>query len=185
MTVCSLKDTSKAGFKEYVDDVYYKLFMFLSDGIPPDEHNNRNMNQHPVRHKWERTQRYTSLNLMNMIFSERKTVEHRSHSATLNSQKVINWLYIVVAICKYAEKNVQKIFTTEGNISLKEVLNYYKDNFPANDRAAFLSDYLYAYYESRVKAFAKDIKNEDKLSEWDLKKDRTYKFEYQGISSLV
>lgn len=120
-----------------------------------------------------------------MLFSERKTIEHRLHTPTLNSTKVINWLFIVNAICKYAEKNMQKILTTEGNISLKEVFNYYREANPENDRAGFVSDFLWAYYESRVKSFQKDLKNDDKISEWEMKQDKKYVFMYQGISSLV
>lgn len=51
------KDFSKVGFKEYIDSVYYSIFMFLSDGVPPDNNNNKKIQQHPIKNKWDRHSR--------------------------------------------------------------------------------------------------------------------------------
>lgn len=57
MGIHNLKDTSKEGFEEYINNVYDKLFLFLSDGHPPGADNNRKRQAHPIRDKWQRHSR--------------------------------------------------------------------------------------------------------------------------------
>lgn len=120
-----------------------------------------------------------------MIFSNRGTAEYRMHTATLNAQKIINWLFMCNAIIKYAQDNAQLILSQEGNIKFLDVLYYYRDKYPYDERAAFLSDYLIAYYEERCRVFKRDIAKEDKLSDHERINDKQYKFTFQGITSLV
>lgn len=49
------------------------------------------------------------MNLIPLIWGSRGTVEFRCHTPTLQSQKVINWLFILVAILKYALSNSTKL----------------------------------------------------------------------------
>lgn len=179
------KDFSKEGFKDYIDNVYYNIYMFLSDGIPPDENHNRKRGEHPIKNKWDRHSRYYHMNLQNMVFTNRGTCEFRLHTGTLNAQKMINWLFICRAIIGYAEENAKAILGTSNQISMLEVLDYYRNKYPTNERAAFLSDYLQAYFKERCKIFERDLKKEDKLSSHEQDHDKEYKFVYQGISSLV
>lgn len=185
LSIHYLQENTKANFKSFVDDAYYKIFTFLSDGVPPDENNNSRVKKHPIKEKWNRPSRYYWLNLQNMIFSERGTAEHRMHTGTLNSTKILNWLFICNAIIRYAEKNIEKIITSPKNISLKEVLDFYKTEYPTNQSAVLLSDYLNAYYNYRKKVFEKDIANGDKISEHEMHRDKEYSFEYKGLASLV
>lgn len=179
------KDFSKVGFKEYIDNVYYTIYMFLSDGVPPDENHNRKRGEHPIKNKWDRHSRYYWANFQNMVFTNRGTAEWRIHTATLNSQKMINWLFITNAICKYAQDHQEEILSNAKDIKFVDVLNYYKEKYPNNERAAFLSDYLQAYYKERCRVFKRDIDRDDKLSDHELRTDKTYVFTYEGISSLV
>lgn len=94
-------------------------------------------------------------------------------------------MFICNAIVKYAEKNIDKIVTTSGNIPLKEVINYYQNAFPKDENAAFLSEYLNAYYNYRKKVFDKDVSNGDRISEHEIIRDKDYSFEYKGIEGLV
>jgi Putative amidoligase enzyme. len=176
-------NATKEQFTRYVDEAYYRIFTFLNDGNPPDDRWNRNNHQHNHRHKWERSSRYFWNNLMNMFFSERNTAEFRIHQGTLNTQKVINWLFICNAIVKYAEKNSKNILSGSSHISLKQVLNYYGENFKTKD-AIFLSDYLNAYVAERKDYFLSDYKAEDFISGQEQADDKTYEFEYKGTSLL-
>lgn len=156
----------------------------MSDGTPPTKDNNTKVHQHPIKNKWDRHSRYFWLNLQNMIFSKRGTAEFRLHTATLNAQKMINWLFICNAIVKYAEVHQLEMFKSLAPISLVEVLYYYRDTFPNSERAAFLSDYLIAYYKERCSIFKRDMEKEDKVSDHELRNDKHYTFVYQGMSML-
>lgn len=180
MCIHPLVDFSKAGYNQYVDEVYERIFTFLSDGTPPDQWR-RSSRQHPIAQKWNRHSRYYWLNLQNMIFSERETAEFRLHTATTNSAKMINWLFICNAIVRYAENNVQKILS-DSKIKLSDVLDYYADHFKGNESAEFLSEYLKAYYKERCKVFKKDMESGDKVSNHDITNDKDFKFSYKGVA---
>ena len=77
MSIHPLKNLEKDDYKVFVDDVYTKIFTFLTDGQHPDDAHNRRNREHPVSQKWNRTNRYYWLNLMNMFFSSRNTIEFR------------------------------------------------------------------------------------------------------------
>jgi len=184
MSIYPLKDTSKEAYSEYINDVYNKIFVFLSDGCQPGEDVNRKQERHPIHAKYQRESRYYAMNLQNMIFSPRRTAEHRLHTGTLSEVKMTNWLFICTAINKYAEMYTKEIILGERSVTLKDVFNYYKNAFPRSSTASFLSDYLSAYYESQKEIFAKDFKNGDYLSEHDLKKDKGFTFKYGNSVSL-
>lgn len=182
MQIHPLKDFSKEGYNAYVEEVYLKIFQFLGDGHVPNEHANRKRQQHPIHNKWDRKSRYYWLNLQNMIFSERETAEFRLHTATTNKVKMTAWLFICNAIIKFAEHNVERIISEDGKIPFEEVLNFYATHHSNDKNAVFLSEYLNAYYVSRCKVFAKDLEKKDKLSEHDIRNDKKFSFEYQGIT---
>lgn len=184
MSIYPCKDFSKEGYNTYIDEVYIKIFTFLSDGHLPGDKANRKRQQHPIVHKWDRKSRYYWLNLQNMIFSERETAEFRLHTATTNKTKMVAWLFICNAIVKYAEKHMREILEGEGKISFTQVLNYYVDEFPRSSTARMLSKYLIGYYENRCNTFARDLENGDKLSEHDIKDDKTFNFALDGVTLL-
>jgi hypothetical protein len=141
------KDMTKEQFTQYVDEAYYRIFTFLNDGVAPDDRFNRNNHRHQQTAKWNRKQRYYWLNFMNLFFSERNTAEFRLHQATLNGQKMVNWLFICNAIVRYAEKNAKDILSSSNPIKVETVLDYYADTFKNKD-GKFLSEYLKAYLET-------------------------------------
>jgi hypothetical protein len=70
--------------------------------------------------KWEVHSRYYFVNFINMLFgSNIKTVEFRIHNASTNIDKLVNWLYICMAILNYAENG-----TPSNNITLKDVIEF-------------------------------------------------------------
>jgi hypothetical protein len=184
MSIYVCKDLSKEGYDTYINEMYVRIFTFLSDGTPPGENANRKRQQHPIQNKWDRKSRYFWLNLQNMIFSERETAEFRLHTATTNKVKMISWLFMCNAIVKYAEANLKEIITNPDKISFTKVLKYYESHFPDNKIAKYLSDYLISYYESRCVVFAKDFERSDFLSEHDIKSDKKFDFVYDGLKLL-
>jgi len=178
----------KEEYEKYINDNYTKLFYWLSQnhngsGYNPGQDCNRKQHCHPVAQKWQRKNRYYWVNLMNTLFSTRNTVEFRLHTPTVNSQKIINWLFIVNAIARYAVLNSREILTSSKKITLSSVLNYYKDTFRI-PQAEFLSEYLKAYVDERTEAFQKDYIKGDYLSSWELEGDKTYEFKHKNISHL-
>ena len=180
--------SNKEEYIKYVNDNYTKLFYWLSQnqngsGYNPGQDCNRKQACHPVSQKWQRKNRYYWINLMNTLFSTRNTVEFRLHTPTVNSQKIINWLFICNAIARYAILNSREILTSTKKITLESVLNYYKDTFRI-PQAEFLSEYLKAYVDERTEAFQKDYGKGDYLSTWELEGDKTYTFTYKNINHL-
>lgn len=188
MGIYPLVDDSKEGYDSFIEDVYERIFKMLTEGAEdriPGYQYNRKRREHPIRQKWNRSGRYYWMNLMNMIFSHRDTVEFRLHGPTLNSQKMINWLFICNAIIKYADKYANEIIRGK-DVSLKDVLNYYKKAHPRNEKAKFLSEYLIAYYEERrsvlwTKAWKKE---KDNVCDFDIRADKNYTFSYGGVVHL-
>jgi hypothetical protein len=120
---------------------------------------------------------------MNMFLSDRQTVEMRSHQAVLSPDKAINWLFICIAIVRYAEQNSSKIISDSSKkITLEEVLMYYGNTFKT-PYAKSVSKYLIAYYNNRVRCFSKLLNNGDTLAEADyLEKD--FSFSHDGLNGL-
>ena len=178
--LCSL---CKEDYNYFVNNSYERLFRFLSQGYDPCKQFNRENKKHPSTHKWNRDSRYFWVNFMNAIFSNRNTIEFRLHTPTQNAQKIINWLFIINAICRYASFHSKEILTSDKIITFKQVLDYYKNTF-SNEKATFLSDYLYAYFEERKELFRKDLEKNDKLSAWEMNNDKDYIFKFNGVTHL-
>jgi hypothetical protein len=125
-------------------DIFNSIFNYLSGGqatfskFPTGTHPLDRSGQH----KWEISPRYHWLNLIPLIWGSRGTVEFRCHTPTVNSQKVINWLYIVVAIMKYAHKHAT-ILTTypEDDLKIVTLSEILKEAYPKNI-SAILIDYI-------------------------------------------
>ena len=133
-------------------EIMSDLYQYLSNGqtftrFPTGVHPMDRSGQH----KWEVSPRYVWLNTIPLIWGTRGTVEFRCHTPTLNSQKVINWLFIVIAIIQYAKKHMRLLTTTKfanlPKVTLKEVL---LSAYPTK-----ISSILIDYIEAR-KAHYKD-----------------------------
>lgn len=173
----------KKSINKYIDQGYRKIFMWLADGaLEPDFSSGKKVYKHPRQHKWERGARYYWMNSMNVIFSERNTIEFRLHTPTTNAQKVFNWLFICNAIIRYAEAHAEEIITSRKAIKLQNILNYYSENF--GEDGAFMSEYLRSYISSRKDRFLTDYEKGDKISMWDIEEDKGYEFRYQEIENI-
>lgn len=124
--------------------IFSPLYYYLSNGstytgkFPTDKHPMDRSGQH----KWEVSPRYLWMNMIPIIWGDRGTIEFRCHIPTIMEQKVINWLFIVIAILKYAKKEATYLTSTEFKklkpISLQEIIN----NAYPKDLALILNTYI-------------------------------------------
>jgi hypothetical protein len=138
--------------KDSLNKEFNKLFLFLTEGVPESEHNNLQNGIHPRsgQGKWNWKSRYYALNMINLYFAKSGTVEFRMHTPTINVFKVLNWLFICIAIVKYAEENTLKILGAKDKINLNEVLSVYNN---LDEEGLKVSEYLQEYVLSRKESF--------------------------------
>lgn len=125
-------------------DEFNSIFKYLSMGKdfdsfgrphPADPNNNQ---------KWNVETRYHLINLTTLVFNKNQTVEFRIHPSTFNQDKIINWIFITLAICKFADnhKNDININKSYENIKLKDIL---QDIYGKGE----IYDYLNSYIQYR------------------------------------
>ena len=112
------------------------LYNFLSDGNADWDNSFTKPHPNDPRRdrKWEVHSRYYFVNFINMLFGKNiKTVEFRVHNATTNIDKLVNWLYICMAILNYAENNNES-----GKKTLAQIIEYSYDT----KTSTILCDYI-------------------------------------------
>lgn len=110
------KNTSRFSYETLVDEFYNTIFLEVSGGIPQSVRCNTSTN-HPKGSKCnydKNSQRYCWLNYVTLLFNTKsnpnaRTLEIRSHSATLNYTKIKNWIKIWVAFCNFVQKEKKAI----------------------------------------------------------------------------
>ncbi len=167
-----------------IQSYYESIIVFLSDFRITYDQYHPDM-KHPSGAKWDIENRKYWINMVNMAFSNRHTVEFRAHQATFNPTKTLNWLFINNAILSYAQKYADRILVQPTKVSLTDVLNYYKDTHPEEEEAIFLSRYLISYYEHCKEKFSKAFQNKDYTCNWDLQEDCVYTFKVDEKDLLV
>lgn len=186
LSIHPLVEKDKGSYEVYLQDVNSKIFDFLAEGKMTMDQLNKKTREHPIRQKWDRHSRYYWANMMNMYFTNRNTIEFRLHGPTTNSHKIINWMFICTAIIKYAETNAATIISSKAaSIPLKNVFGIFGELHPNDPKAAFVGEYLYAYFQARQKRVNKDIENGDRLSMWDINEDKKFEFTFNGVTGLV
>lgn len=175
-------------YNDYINNAYKMLYAYLSSyshgdtikKVQPNQFNNRKNKVHNGgKAKWNRLARYHWINMINSVFSSRNTVEFRIHTPTFNATKVVNWLLICNAICKYAERYPLRCIDST-KISFTDVLNYYRDTNSGNVYATYVSNYLNAYVNERITLFKADKKAGDMLSNHELENDKAYTFTFEN-----
>jgi hypothetical protein len=169
--------TGETTFQEYVNENYYSIFTFLSNGVFPCDKYNRTNKNHPQPQKWNRINRYYWINFMNLFFSNRDTVEFRLHHGTMNAYKIINWLFMCVAMVKYAEIHMSELLIQDRVVTIIDVLSIYGTSYGKG--GINLSNYLINYYKERVATFANGA---DSDGQEEYMRDHLYK--YQSKDSL-
>lgn len=162
-------------FNNYINNTYADLYGFLSGGRGFSPEVNRKKKIDPWGGaKWNNLTRYYWINLTNPLYGKRDTIEFRIHTPTLNPDKIINWLFMCVAIIKFAETNIVQSLGKD-DITFEQVLQWY-GNFHKTPEAICLSNNLIKYYKNRVDYFAKDLERGDLLSPKELIDDPNFKF---------
>ena len=120
------------GMSGGVDVAFNKAYEYLSGG---QNFKGFTFEEHPQdrsgQHKWQVSPRYKIVNLISLLFGDRKTVEFRVHTPTMNPHKVINWLFITSAILKYVIQNKGVFLTSKApKITLTDMITqvYKGDN---------------------------------------------------------
>jgi len=107
------------------------LFKYLSMGQDYEQFSNLgNVTSHPAdpegRSKWNVRSRYHWVNLIPIIFGNKKTVEFRIHTATDDPNKVINFMFICAAILKYTKRKQNVILADTSafyGLSISKIIN--------------------------------------------------------------
>jgi hypothetical protein len=166
----------KKNYNRYINNSYHDIYRFLSGGVAFGADYNRvtKTNPWPGKNKWDIKTRYHWVNFINPLFGKRDTIEFRIHTPTLNSDKVLNWVFMSAAIIRFAET---RILDCIGNrpITFTDVLNWYGDYFKTAEAKQF-SQNLVNYYNNRVEYFAADAARQDVLSPKELIDDQDFKF---------
>lgn len=166
-----------------VSEKIHALYTYLSQGHTFQgfglEHPN-NPNPGERESKWHVNTRYTGISLIPVMFGNRGTVEFRMHIATLNYQKVLNWLFITKAIIHYAVSNSSSLseYTPRKlpQISLQDILYYnYKEN------PEFFA-YLVSYIEKRKELVARMNSIGDISGSTELAEDSTFTFNTDTVN---
>lgn len=143
------KASTKGGYNILIDDLYNEIYKevtfikskngqrnYVLENRESDEHtdiivNSRTINKnvnHPLGTKCgydKNAQRYCWLNFVTLLYDTKgnkdaRTLEFRSHSATMNFIKIKNWIKICFAFCKFVEAH--KTLINQGGVTLSQVL---------------------------------------------------------------
>ena len=112
-------------FKTTEDYINYIISLSKSFRFADVNPNDRNSD-----HKWNIASRYKIVNFNPILFGENKTIEFRCHPNTFNENKIIYWVFIINAICTYANLRKDMISTNlKSNVDLYDIIStiYTKD----------------------------------------------------------
>ena len=124
-----LKDLGFVNTKDF-DINFDKIYNYYVDGADESFRGFGAVN-HPYdrdsHRKWNIRLRYKNCNLINLIWGSAGTIEYRLHPPTQNVHKIVNWLFIVNAINKFAELNVKDLSNfsfkfEEGSVTLNGIM---------------------------------------------------------------
>ena len=123
-------------------------------------------------HKWQVETRYYWVNLTTLLFGKNETVEFRIHPSTFNNDKIVNWVFIVAAICSYANIHQEILAKTPKlKITLAEILiEIY------GKKSMELYDFLVDYVEYRKELMKLYVSMGDKVGVYDAKEDNVDRF---------
>jgi hypothetical protein len=153
--------------KSTPNTIFADMFYWLSNGVVFNK--TLPTGQHPLdrsgQHKWEISPRYVWENIIPLIWGTRKTVEFRCHTPTVKSQKVINWLFILVAILKYAKKNTKELvncpFDSLKSIDLYDIVNEVYPKKVSRILNKYIEDRITYYRNKRDQVGENEILSEE------------------------
>jgi len=157
----SVKPKKGETYEEMIDKTFTKIFKKVSLGREKSKVLNKKFN-HPAGHSCgynTSTPRYWWVNFVPAMFNlkgmSNYTIEYRMMGATLDFEKVKNWILICMAMVYMAE-NEKRYIMSNANFTIKDILQI---AFPKK------WEYLNEYIENRKKFFHGDNPSLAELSE--------------------
>lgn len=183
---------TKSEINERIKVNFDKIFEFLCDNLVKGMDGKFNL--HSFRHpqgetKWHRNARYHHVNFMNTVFSPTRTVEFRLHTPTFNFIKTSNWLFICVAMVRYAKAYTKEIISREIEPTLESVLRGYDTFFgelkTTDPNAKEIADYLIDYCKFRTLQMKECSAKGDILGKSiEFKSDKTFTFDNGTLKTI-
>lgn len=141
-----VRKVNKNDTKAYINDAYSQIVKCISLGKMPSSSINKNLNHPNGRYcGYNRSSpRYWWLNFLPTLFTIESgrdhTIEFRAHSATLNYEKIKNFILICMGILSFVEDHKEDIYQARlvpGSITLSEIM---LKTFPK--KAQYLINYI-------------------------------------------
>lgn len=156
-------DTSS---KKDVDANFQHIFEFLSMGHKYYDYKNNlaNVKSHPSdpggTSKWYVKSRYRWVNMIPLLFGNKKTIEFRIHTPTYDANKIVYFAIMCASLIDFAVKQEEKIL--KGNVpaqsyNLSDLVYNYLAQF--GDKYAAVHDHIHNYIVDRKSDIKYHIKN--------------------------
>lgn len=134
--------------------------------------------------KWNIRTRYHWVNLIPLLFGNKKTIEFRIHTPTYDKDKVINYMITCFSILDFVIKNEKDIlenFNYYVNLNLNDIIGKYADSVYSRK----LSKEFIRYYESRRSHFYNATSRGDFLADENKFSFRNYYFKWDEPSMTL
>jgi len=144
--------------------------------------NDNYVNKHPSdpngTSKWNIASRYVWLNIIPIIFGNKKTIEFRHHSCTFDFEKIINFLICCASIIQISNEKAKDLVDIESD--------FYNEIKNSDDKLALIMNMVFDnnfsniisrnadYNNKRREVMMKLRRNEDYLGQTEHKHDRMY-----------
>lgn len=173
--------------KDNIKKNFNILFQYLSMGIPYDRFENdlSKVNHHPSdpddNRKWQVRSRYHYINMIPLLFGNKKTIEFRIHNPTYNENKVINYLLLCCSIINFVKENTDKIL--KNSICLRDI-NFY-EIFYSTLTNEYLIESISNYINTRKDIIYSENKNENIFIEEDDIITNPYPIDWETENSIL
>lgn len=137
----TLPDLTKLGSNVTLDMEFDKLVNYIGcvdDSRPIKVGSLKKRTQHPMGKKCgykHSTPRYEWCNFVPLLFDDKGiqsyTIEFRPHSASLNYEKIKNWVLICMCLVKFAEEHYDLI-RTSPSLTIEQIINLVTNNKATN-----------------------------------------------------
>lgn len=120
------------------------LFDFLSMGANFDEYGSLSkVTKHPSdpngTSKWQIKSRYYHVNMIPIVFGNKKTIEFRIHTATDDANKIINFLAMWIGILNFVKHNETMILSKSYQLKGYGLMNYVSNGLDSSVASAVMT----------------------------------------------
>lgn len=142
------------------------LFKFLSMGSSFSENFKTlsQVKQHPSdpngTSKWNIKSRYYHVNMIPIVFGNKKTIEFRIHTGTDDANKIINFLSMWISIINFVKNNQTLILSKFDQINGYSLLNYISNGIDSSVASSTM-----AYVKTRKRYIASCIQRGDVMAD--------------------